>query len=59
VDKLSLKLMESLNLLYSQVLIFASSLIYAVWVNEIFTEVINYLLSYLKEISGIRLISSK
>jgi hypothetical protein len=59
VDKLGLKLMESLNLLYSQVLIFASSLIYTVRVNEIFTEVVDYLLSYLKGISGVRLISSK
>jgi hypothetical protein len=59
VDKLGLKLIESLNLLYSQVLIFASSLIYAVRVNEIFTEVVNYLLSRLKGISGVRLISSK
>jgi hypothetical protein len=59
VDKLSLKLIESLNLLYSQVLIFASSLTYIVRVNEIFTEVIDYLLSRLKGISGVRLISSK
>ena len=59
VNKLSLKLMESLNLLYSQVLIFASSLIYAVRVNEIFTEVVDYLLSYLKGISSVRLISSE
>jgi hypothetical protein len=51
--------MESLNLLYSQVLVFASSLIYVVRVNEIFTEVVNYLLSYLKGISGIRLILSE
>jgi hypothetical protein len=59
VDKLSLELIESLNLLYSQVLIFASSFIYAVRVNEMFTEVVDYLLSYLKGISGVRLISSK
>jgi hypothetical protein len=59
VNKLSLKLMESLNLLYLQVLIFVSSLIYIVQVNEIFTKVVNYLLSYLKGISGIRLILSK
>jgi hypothetical protein len=59
VDKLGLKLIESLNLLYSQVLIFASSLIYVVRVNEIFTKVVNYLLSYLKGISGVRLILSK
>ena len=59
MNKLGLKLIESLNLLYSQVLIFASSLIYAVRVNEIFTEVVNYLLNYLKGISGVRLILSK
>jgi hypothetical protein len=59
VNKLSLKFIESLNLLYSQVLIFASSLTYIVRVNEIFTEVVNYLLSYLKGISGIRLILSE
>jgi hypothetical protein len=59
VNKLSLKLIESLNLLYSQVLIFASSLTYMVWVNEIFTKVVDYLLSHLKGISGIRLILSK
>jgi hypothetical protein len=59
VNKLGLKLIENLNLLYSQVLIFVSSLTYAVRVNEIFTEVIDYLLSYLKGISGVRLISSE
>jgi hypothetical protein len=59
VDKLGLKLIESLNLLYSQVLIFVSSLIYIVRVNEMFTEVVDYLLSYLEGISGIRLISSE
>jgi hypothetical protein len=51
--------MESLNLLYSQVLIFTSSLTYVVRVNKIFTEVVDYLLSYLKGISSVRLISSK
>jgi hypothetical protein len=59
VNKLGLKLMESLNLLYSQVLVFVSSLTYIVRVNEIFTKVVDYLLSYLKGISGVRLISSK
>jgi hypothetical protein len=59
VNKLSLELMESLNLLYSQVLIFTSSLTYTVRVNEMFTEVVDYLLSYLKGISGVRLILSK
>jgi hypothetical protein len=59
VNKLGLKLIESLNLLYSQVLIFVSSLTYMVRVNEIFTKVVDYLLSYLKGISGVRLISSK
>jgi hypothetical protein len=59
VNELGLKLMESLNLLYSQVLIFASSLIYAVRVNEIFTEVVNYLLSCLKGIGSVRLILSE
>jgi hypothetical protein len=59
VDELGLELMESLNLLYSQVLIFASSLTYTVRVNEIFTEVVDYLLSCLEGISGVRLISSE
>jgi hypothetical protein len=59
VDKLSLKLIESLNLLYSQVLVFTSSLTYIVRVNEMFTEVVDYLLSCLKGISGVRLILSK
>jgi hypothetical protein len=59
VDKLGLKLMESLNLLYSQVLIFVSSLTYIVRVNEMFTEVVDYLLSYFEGISGVRLILSK
>jgi hypothetical protein len=36
-----------------------SSLTYIVRVNEILTEVVNYLLSYLKGISSIRLILSK
>jgi len=59
VDKLGLKLIESLNLLYSQVLIFASGLTYIVRVNEILTEVVDYLLSRLKGISGVRLILSE
>jgi len=50
---------ESLNLLHSQVLVFASSLTYTVRVNEILTEVVDYLLSRLEGISGVRLISSK
>jgi hypothetical protein len=59
VDELSLELMESLNLLYSQVLVFASSLTYAIRVNKMFTEVVDHLLSCLEGISGVRLISSK
>jgi hypothetical protein len=51
--------MESLNLLYSQVLIFASSLTYTVRVDEMLTEVVDHLLSYLEGISSVRLISSK
>jgi hypothetical protein len=59
VDKLSLKLIESLNLLYLQVLIFTSSLIYIIWVYEVFIKVVDYLLSCLKGISSIRLILSE
>jgi hypothetical protein len=49
---------KDLNLVYSQLLIFTSSFVYAVRVNEVFTEIVNYLHSYLKRISGIRLIVS-
>jgi hypothetical protein len=59
VDELGLELMESLNLLHSQVLIFASGLTYAVRVDEIFTEVVDHLLSCLEGIGGVRLVSSE
>jgi hypothetical protein len=59
VDELSLELMESLNLLYSQVLVFASSLMYAVRVNEMLTEVVDYLFSRLEGNGGVRLVSSE
>jgi hypothetical protein len=59
VDELGLELIESLNLLHSQVLVFTSSLTYTVRVNEMFTEVVDHLLSCLEGISSVRLISSE
>jgi hypothetical protein len=58
VDKLGLELMEGLNLVYLQLLVFISSFIYVVRVNEVFTKVVNYLYSRLERVSSIRLISS-
>jgi hypothetical protein len=58
VDKLGLKLIEGLNLVYSQLLVFTSSFAYAVRVDEVFTEVVDYLHSRLERVSGIRLVSS-
>jgi hypothetical protein len=58
VNKLGLKLVKSLDLVYSQLLIFMSSFAYVVRVNKVFTEIVNYLYSYLERISGIRLIAS-
>jgi hypothetical protein len=59
VDELGLELMESLNLLYSQVLVFVSGLTYTVQVDEMFTEVVDHLLSCLEGIGGVRLVSSE
>jgi hypothetical protein len=58
VDKLGLKLVEGLDLVYSQLLVFTSSFIYIVRVNKVFIEIVNYLYSYLERVSSIRLIAS-
>jgi hypothetical protein len=58
IDKLGFKLIEGLNLVYLQLLVFISSFIYIVRVNKIFTKVVNYLYSCLERVSSIRLISS-
>jgi hypothetical protein len=58
VDKLGLKLIEGLNLIYLQLLIFISSFIYIVRVNKVFTEVVDYFYSCLERVSSIRLVSS-
>jgi hypothetical protein len=42
VDELGLELMEGLNLVHSQLLVFTSSFAYAVRVDEVFTEVVDY-----------------
>ena len=58
VNKLGLELIEGLNLIYLQLLVFISSFVYIVRVNKVFTEIVNYLYSRLERISSIRLISS-
>ncbi len=50
--------MKALSLVYTHLLVFPLSFIYAMRVNKVFSEVVNHLGSYLEGVSGIRLVLS-
>ncbi len=58
VDKLSLKLVEALGLVYTHLLILTLSFAYIMRVNKVFAKVVNYFSSYIERVSSIGLISS-
>ncbi len=58
MDKLSLKLVKALGLVYMHLLILMLSFAYIIRVNKVFAKVVNYLSSYIERVSSIRLILS-
>ena len=58
IDKLSLKLVKVLSLVYIYLLIFPLNFIYIIRINKVFSEIVDYLDNYLEGISDIGLISS-
>jgi hypothetical protein len=58
VDKLGLKLVKALSLVYTYLLILSLNFIYVIRVNEVFFKVIDHLGNYLKGVNSIKLISS-
>ncbi len=58
MDKLSLKLVEALGLVYIYLLILMLSFAYIIRVNKVFAKVVDYLSSYMERVSSIRLVLS-
>ena len=58
INKLNLKLVKVLNLVYIYLLIFPLDFVYIIKINKVFFEIIDYLNNYFKGISNIRLISN-
>ena len=58
MDELGLELVEALSLVYIYLLVFPLGFVYAIRVNEIFSEIVDHLGNYLEGVSSIRLVSS-
>jgi hypothetical protein len=58
MNKLGLKLVKALSLVYIHLLVLLLNFMYAIRVNEMFFKVINYLGNYFKGVNGIKLILS-
>ena len=58
MDELGLELVEALSLVYTYLLVFPFDFAYAIRVNEVFSEIVDYLGDCLEGVSGIGLVSS-
>jgi hypothetical protein len=58
VDELGLELVKALSLVYTYLLVLPLGFVYAMRVNEVFSEIIDHLGNYLEGVSSIRLVLS-